>query len=132
MQGLDQEFSAEDLKNLDSEGRCVITLHKMALKNGRKQVAIFNLYCPRADPEKPERQIYKLQFYKALEIRANNLLKDGVDVIVVGDINTSHREIDHCDPYEEFGETASRKWMDHFLVSYFAVFDAHCEISQAS
>ena len=50
--------------------------------------------------EKPEQLTYKLQFYKLLEIRVDNLRKAGYLVIIVGDINTSHHKIDHCDPYE--------------------------------
>lgn len=95
------EFTNDELKSLDAEGRCVITVHKVKMKHDEtKLLAIFNLYCPRADPEKPERLIYKLQFYKLLEIRAHNLRKAGYLVIILGDINCSHHKIDHCDPYE--------------------------------
>ena len=72
----------------------------MNILDKEKKLAVFNLYCPRADPEKPERLTYKLQFYKLLEIRVDNLRKAGYLVIIVGDINTSHHKIDHCDPYE--------------------------------
>ena len=97
---LNVEFSYEELKSLDAEGRCVITVHKINILDEVKNLVVFNLYCPRADPEKPERLIYKLQFYKLLEIRADNLRKAGYVVIILGDINTSHHKIDHCDPYE--------------------------------
>lgn len=38
-------------------------------------------------------------------------------MIVLGDINTSHRQIDHCDPsdIEDFGENPGRKWLNGFL-----------------
>ena len=36
-------------------------------------------------------------------------------VIVLGDVNTSHREIDHCDPYEEFDDHPGRRFLNHFL-----------------
>ena len=42
-----------------------------------KKVAIINVYCPRADPERPERQEYQLKFYKLLEMRAINLIQEG-------------------------------------------------------
>jgi AP endonuclease-2 len=61
---------------------------------------VINVYCPRADPEKPDRMTYKLQFFKLLELRAHNLRKMGDRIIILGDINQSHKEIDHCDPYE--------------------------------
>lgn len=42
-----------------------------------QSVAVINVYCPRADPEKPERKQFKLQFYKLLQCRAEAVLKDG-------------------------------------------------------
>ncbi len=114
-QNLNVEFSQEELKNLDSEGRCVLTLHQIEVDNELQKLAIFNLYCPRADPEKPERIVYQQKFHKLVELRARNLIDQGIFVIVLGDLNVSHKEIDHCDPYEEFGEKPSRKWMEHLL-----------------
>jgi len=109
------EFSAEELKSLDSEGRCVITRHKVSAGGLTHHLTIINVYCPRADPEKPDREKYKLQFYKALDIRANCLREAGDLVIVCGDVNTSHRQIDHCDPYEEFEDNPGRRFLTHFL-----------------
>ena len=100
VQNISFEFTHEEVKALDAEGRCVITVHRVNILDEEKKLAVFNLYCPRADPEKPERLTYKLQFYKLLEIRVDNLRKAGYLVIIVGDINTSHHKIDHCDPYE--------------------------------
>lgn len=40
-------------------------------------VTVINVYCPRADPEKPERKQFKLHFYKLLQGRAEAILKDG-------------------------------------------------------
>jgi len=109
------EFSQDELKSLDSEGRCVITKH--AVKQSNKYVVVLNLYCPRADPERDDRKRFKLMFYKAVDLRANTLKAQGHRVIVVGDINTSHRELDHCDPYEEFHDHPGRRFLSHFLQS---------------
>jgi len=110
------EFTSEELKNIDAEGRCVITRHKVDMIDGQeKALVIINVYCPRADPERADRAKFKLQFYKALDIRANSLRKAGDMVVVLGDVNTSHREIDHCDPYEEFGDHPGRRFLNHFL-----------------
>ena len=78
-QNIYQEFSSEELKSLDSEGRSVITLHQIQTENSKemKKIAIINVYCPRADPERPERQEYQLKFYKLLEMRAINLIQAG-------------------------------------------------------
>lgn len=94
----------------------MITRHKVNMDNGQEQaLVIINVYCPRADPERADRAKFKLQFYKALDIRADSLRRAGDMVVVVGDVNTSHREIDHCDPYEEFGDHPGRRFLNHFL-----------------
>lgn len=116
---LESEFSTEELRSLDKEGRCVITRHQVMSDTGSsRHVVIINVYCPRADPEKPERGRYKQLFYKALDIRANFMRKAGDHVIVCGDVNTSHKEIDHCDPYEEFEDNPGRRFLSHFLQDY--------------
>jgi len=116
--GTDQlsiEFSQEELKSLDGEGRCVITKHRIDSQSEEDYLVIFNLYCPRADPERADRKRFKLLFYKALDIRAQALIGQGNKVIILGDINTSHREIDHCDPYEEFHDHPGRRFLNHLL-----------------
>ena len=37
--------------------------------------------------------------------------------MLVGDLNISHKHIDHCDPYPEFETLSSRIWMDQFVLS---------------
>jgi len=117
-EALKQEFTSEEIKNIDAEGRCVITRHKVDRNEEKDQwLVIINVYCPRADPERLDRAKFKLQFYKALDIRANSLRQSGDFVVVVGDVNTSFKEIDHCDPYEEFGDHPGRRFLNHFLQS---------------
>uniref|UniRef100_A0A1A7X338 DNA-(apurinic or apyrimidinic site) endonuclease n=2 Tax=Iconisemion striatum TaxID=60296 RepID=A0A1A7X338_9TELE len=113
------DFSNEELQHLDNEGRALITQHKILCQDKEQTVTVINVYCPRADPEKPERKQFKLQFYKLLQCRAEALLKDGSHVIVLGDVNTSHRPIDHCDPddIDDFAENPGRKWLNEFLHS---------------
>ncbi|KAM6929095.1 DNA-(apurinic or apyrimidinic site) endonuclease 2 [Lycodopsis pacificus] len=113
------EFCSEELQLLDNEGRAVITQHRIMCQEKEQTVTVINVYCPRADPEKPERKQFKLQFYKLLQSRAEAILKDGSHVIVLGDVNTSHRQIDHCDPSDndDFGENPGRKWLNAFLHS---------------
>nr|XP_055024034.1 DNA-(apurinic or apyrimidinic site) lyase 2 [Misgurnus anguillicaudatus] len=111
------EFSSEELLALDNEGRAVITQHHFIGADGPQKLTVINVYCPRADPEKPERKQYKIQFYKLLQSRAEAILSSGSHVIVLGDVNTSHRPIDHCDPddVDNFEDNPGRKWLDHFL-----------------
>ncbi|XP_077577103.1 DNA-(apurinic or apyrimidinic site) endonuclease 2 isoform X1 [Stigmatopora nigra] len=110
-------FTDEELHLLDNEGRAVVTQHKVQCLNKTQTLTVINVYCPRADPEKPERKDFKLQFYKLLQARAEDLLKNGSSVIVLGDVNTSHRPIDHCDPneIEDFEKNPGRRWLNIFL-----------------
>jgi AP endonuclease-2 len=98
---IDQHFNPNEKKSLDSEGRCIMTQHDVIVDDVKLQIlVIINVYCPRADPKKPERETFKLKFYKLLELRADALMKAGRHVVIVGDVNSSHRTIDHSDPWE--------------------------------
>ena len=44
---LRQEFTSEELKNIDAEGRCVITRHQVDREGEEQGLVIINLYCPR-------------------------------------------------------------------------------------
>ncbi|XP_061666014.1 DNA-(apurinic or apyrimidinic site) lyase 2 [Syngnathoides biaculeatus] len=115
--GNHSDFTDEELQLLDNEGRAVITQHRIQCSEKVQTVTVINVYCPRADPEKPERKHFKLQFYRVLQGRAEALLKKGSSVIVLGDVNTSHRPIDHCDPnkIDDFEDNPGRKWLNSFL-----------------
>ncbi|XP_044856321.1 DNA-(apurinic or apyrimidinic site) endonuclease 2 [Mauremys mutica] len=111
-------FTPQELKALDSEGRAVITQH--CIRTSAQQettLTVINVYCPRADPQRPERAAYQASFYQLLQGRAEALLRDGGHVVILGDINTSHRPIDHCEPGdpEAFREHPGRRWLDGFL-----------------
>ncbi|XP_075772085.1 DNA-(apurinic or apyrimidinic site) endonuclease 2 isoform X2 [Pelodiscus sinensis] len=112
------DFTPQELKALDSEGRAVITRHRIRTSAQRETtLTVINVYCPRADPQRPERAAYQAAFYRLLQGRAEALLTDGGHVVILGDINTSHRPIDHCEPGdpETFREHPGRRWLDGFL-----------------
>uniref|UniRef100_A0A8D0HWW1 exodeoxyribonuclease III n=1 Tax=Sphenodon punctatus TaxID=8508 RepID=A0A8D0HWW1_SPHPU len=93
------DFTPEELQVLDSEGRAIITRHRICTSEQRETtLTLINVYCPCADPDRPDRGDFKLRFYRLLERRAEALLKAGGHVVIVGDINTAHKPIDHCDP----------------------------------
>ncbi|XP_030403222.1 DNA-(apurinic or apyrimidinic site) lyase 2 isoform X3 [Gopherus evgoodei] len=111
-------FTPQELKALDSEGRAVITHHRIRTSAQQETtLTVINVYCPRADPQRPERAAYQASFYQLLQGRAEALLRDGGHVVILGDINTSHRPIDHCEPgdLEAFQEHPGRRWLDGFL-----------------
>ncbi|XP_066106098.1 DNA-(apurinic or apyrimidinic site) endonuclease 2 isoform X1 [Saccopteryx bilineata] len=112
------EFTQEELRALDNEGRALLTQHKIRTWDGKEKIlTIINVYCPHADPGKPERLAFKMRFYRLLQIRAEALLAAGSHVIILGDLNTAHRPIDHWDAanLECFEEDPGRKWMDGLL-----------------
>ncbi|XP_072178069.1 DNA-(apurinic or apyrimidinic site) endonuclease 2-like [Diadema setosum] len=117
--GDQSSFTEEELKALDAEGRTIITEHRYVDQADKVwDLVIINVYCPRADHENQERVSYKLGFYRALQLRAEALCKAGKSVIIVGDVNASHRRIDHCNPDESkghFESHPSRRWLDGFL-----------------
>ncbi|XP_060108903.1 DNA-(apurinic or apyrimidinic site) endonuclease 2 isoform X2 [Heteronotia binoei] len=96
----------------------MVTQHRICTSGGQETtLALINVYCPRADPDKPERGDFKLRFYRLLQARAEALLRAGSHVVILGDINTAHKPIDHCDPWdlESFSENPGRRWLDSFL-----------------
>ncbi|XP_032890405.1 DNA-(apurinic or apyrimidinic site) endonuclease 2 [Amblyraja radiata] len=116
--GIGEEMTDRELRELDSEGRAVITKHRVRLCEGETAtLAVVNVYVPRADPDCPPRQRFKLRFLQLLEARVNGLLQEGEHVIVLGDLNIAHRPIDHCDPgdLEQFAMDPSRQWLDRLL-----------------
>uniref|UniRef100_A0A0B7AGN5 DNA-(apurinic or apyrimidinic site) endonuclease n=1 Tax=Arion vulgaris TaxID=1028688 RepID=A0A0B7AGN5_9EUPU len=113
----DTDKYASDLDALDAEGRCVITLHQIRLPDvGLKDVAIINVYVPRAG-DKEDRLQYKLKFLTLLQSRAEALREQKIHVIILGDMNLTHRKMDNCDSEcdDDFKLRSSRTWMNEFL-----------------
>jgi AP endonuclease-2 len=90
-----REFDPNEMRELDKEGRCVVTRHMVITDNGiPANLTILNVYVPRPYPEKGATIKLQMQFFKAIDIKVNTLRKRGDLVVVVGDMNTSHREED--------------------------------------
>lgn len=85
------EFTPSVLRALDSEGRCVITDHG--------HFVLFNCYMPAGTScaTDPSRYSFKLSWYRALQLRCEALVQAGRHVIIVGDVNATHRDIDRAD-----------------------------------
>ena len=101
-------LSASELRELDSEGRCVITDHGAFL--------LFNVYIPNAGEERND---FKLRFLEVLSMRVRQCQAEGREVVVVGDLNIAATRLDHCapEPYVlddgskvAFEESPSRQW----------------------
>lgn len=79
---------------------------------------LFNIYFPNGQRGQ-ERVDYKLRFYAELLNICDALHKQGRNVVITGDFNTAHNEIDLANPKEN-SETSGflpeeRVWIDHFL-----------------
>ncbi|RXJ60592.1 exodeoxyribonuclease III [Candidatus Marinarcus aquaticus] len=100
------------------------TPHVDILNEGRinefhfENIAFFNVYFPNGQ-SKEERLVYKLEFYERFLEYINTLRKEGKSIIVCGDVNTAHTEIDLARPKAN-EETSGflpieRAWIDKLL-----------------
>ena len=99
---------------LDKEGRTLI------LDFG--SFVLFNIYYPNGKGS-PARLKYKMDFYDAFLKRAEEFKNDGKTVVICGDFNTAHKEIDLARPKENSKVSGflplERDWMDEFVNSGF-------------
>lgn len=87
---------------------------------------LFNAYFPNGG-RGPERVQYKLEFYDILFKRAEEVRKTKKNVIVVGDYNTAHKEIDLARPGPNSKVTGflpeERAWIDKIVdMGYIDIF----------
>ncbi|MEC9013371.1 MAG: exodeoxyribonuclease III [Chloroflexota bacterium] len=94
----------------DSEGRTIIA--------DFGDFVLFNIYFPNGK-RSAERLQYKMDFYDAFLVYAEKTKKSGKHVVVCGDVNTAHKEIDLARPKENVKVSGflpeERAWMDEFL-----------------
>jgi len=79
---------------------------------------VFGVYFPNGQMRE-ERLQYKLNFYRDFFDHCNTLVKEGRNVIICGDYNTAHKEIDLARPKEN-EETSGflpieRDWLDRHV-----------------
>ena len=79
---------------------------------------LFNIYFPNGGRELA-RVPYKLEFYEHLLNLCNILMKEGREIIITGDFNTAHNEIDLKNPQSNKKNTGflteERDWIDRYL-----------------
>ena len=79
---------------------------------------LFNIYFPNGKAS-PERLQYKMDFYQAFLLEMKKLLKKDKKIIICGDVNTAHKEIDLARPKENSKTSGflpqEREWIDRFL-----------------
>ena len=98
------------IEKFDSEGRILIAEYA--------NFTLFNIYYPNGKARQ-ERLDYKMEFYDAFLKYADKLKKKGKNIIVCGDVNTAHKEIDIARPKENEKISGflpmEREWIDKFL-----------------
>jgi len=98
------------VKDFDQEGRTVIAHYD--------DLVIYNIYYPNGKA-RPERLKYKMAFYDAFLKHVSKARKAGKKIIVCGDFNTAHKEIDLARPKDNEGYSGflpeERAWMDKFV-----------------
>ncbi|KAF8935213.1 Class II abasic (AP) endonuclease [Dissophora ornata] len=113
--------------NVESDGVAALTRFQELDNEGRGIVldfgffVLFNLYCPNETDE--TRLPFKMDYYHLLEARVRELIQEGREVIVMGDMNAIPTELDHCDPAkwkkesgeDDFTNTLPRRWFNSFL-----------------
>ena len=102
------------ISRFDDEGR-IIWHHY-------KDFIVFNAYMPNGGREK-KRLSYKLDFYDAFLSHLKELLKEGKNIIITGDVNTAHKPIDLARPKQNEKNTGflpeERAWIDRLISSGF-------------
>jgi len=97
------------IEKFDNEGRTLITEFP--------SFTLFNIYFPNGKKNQ-ERLDYKLDFYDTFLGYADNLKAIGKNIVVCGDFNTAHKEIDLARPKENEKISGflpiERAWIDTF------------------
>jgi exodeoxyribonuclease-3 len=98
------------IEKFDREGRVLITEFS--------SFVLFNVYFPNGKKD-DERLEYKLDFYDTFLSYADNLKAEGKNIVVCGDFNTAHKEIDLAHPKANENRSGflpiERMWIDTFV-----------------
>ena len=98
------------IDKFDIEGRTLITEFPSFM--------LFNIYFPNGKKNQ-ERLDFKLDFYDTFLAYADNIKAKGKNIIVCGDFNTAHKEIDLARPKENEKVSGflpiERAWIDTFI-----------------
>jgi exodeoxyribonuclease-3 len=97
-------------KVFDQEGRTIVAHYE--------DFILMNIYFPNGKMSK-ERLDFKLEFYEAFLNFAMKKMKAHKQLVVCGDVNTAHREIDLARPRENSKVSGflpeERAWLDRFV-----------------
>jgi exodeoxyribonuclease-3 len=98
------------IEKFDAEGRVI--------KFSYPEFELFNIYFPNGGEEN-QRVSFKLEFYASLLDYCAKLREQGKEIIITGDFNTAHNEIDLKNPKSNVKNTGflpeERVWIDKYL-----------------
>ncbi len=98
----------------DREGRTLVARYP--------KFVLFDVYFPNGKSSE-QRLRYKMEFYDEFLARVRTLLKAGESIIICGDVNTAHREIDLARPDDNVNVSGflpqERAWIDELLEAGF-------------
>ncbi len=101
-------------EKFDDEGRVILARYPDFL--------LYNIYFPNGKASR-ERLRYKMDFYESFLEKVRMLLQQGEKIIICGDVNTAHREIDLARPKENEKTSGflpeEREWIDRLLQAGF-------------
>ncbi len=102
------------VKRFDDEGRVI--------QADYGKFILFNIYFPNGKAS-AERLHYKMDFYEDFLAEMKKLLKKGKRIVICGDVNTAHKEIDLARPKENSKVSGflpqEREWIDRLLEAGF-------------
>ena len=100
------------IERFDAEGRVLITEHEDFL--------LYNIYFPNGQKDQ-DRLDYKMDFYAELLDILNEQVASGINVIICGDWNTAHKEIDLANPKANANYSGflpeERAWLDRYMAN---------------
>ncbi len=107
-------------------GKALYDLEGRVIETEFKDFTLFNVYFPNGG-RGPERIKYKLDFYDELFFHIEKLRKKKKNIIICGDFNTAHKEIDLARPKENSMNTGflpiERQWIDNIInLGYIDIF----------
>jgi exodeoxyribonuclease-3 len=98
------------IEKFDNEGRVLLIVYPSFM--------LFNIYFPNGKKNQ-ERLNYKMDFYDTFLSIADNYKAEGKNIVVCGDFNTAHKEIDLARPKENEKISGflpiERAWIDTFI-----------------